>query len=151
MAGSDFVRWRTLGRPLPAVFALVLMVSCRGPKDALIPVAGTITVKKQPLASGIVIFHPDRDKGNKDKREPRATIAGDLPGGYRLTTDDQDGAPGGWYKVTVHAHQTATSSMRPPEWLVHSKYADEKTSGLSVSVVRDAPARTYDFELDPPN
>ena len=142
---------RALMGSLIGVCAPVFVAGCGSPKEELIPVAGTITVKKKPLANGTVVFHPDRSKGNMDTREPRATIAGDLPGVYRLRTDNQDGAPGGWYRVAVFALKPATGSQRPPEWLADQKYADEKTSGLSVEVVKDAPARAFDFDLDPPN
>jgi hypothetical protein len=130
--------------------ALVFVVGCPSPKEALIPVSGMVTVRKQPLSSGTVVFHPDPTEGNIDKREPRATIAGEFPGLYKLTTDNQAGAPLGWYKVTVHALKPVTSSERPPEWLADQKYADEKTSGHSVQVVKDPAASAFDFDLDPP-
>jgi hypothetical protein len=145
------VKLRRCGLSLGVVIALFAGSSCTKPKEALLPVAGTITVNKRPLASGTVVFHPDRDKGNKDPREPRATIGSDPPGGYRLQTDDQDGAPAGWYKVTVYALKTPQSSVKPPEWLAHQKYTNEKSAGLSVEVVKDATAHAYDFELDPPD
>jgi hypothetical protein len=145
MAGINLA-WRWL----PGVIVFVLMPGCAAPKEPLVPVTGTINVKNQLLSNGVVIFHPDAEKGNRDKREPQATISGDDPGKYRLTTDNQDGAPAGWYKVTVNALKPATSSLRPPEWLASQRYADEKTSGLSVEVRKDAPPGTYDFNLDPP-
>jgi hypothetical protein len=151
MAGIDFANSRThCGVTLLVASVLVFVVGCPSPKEALIPVSGMITVRKQPLSGGTVVFHPDPTKGNVDKREPRATIADDSPGLYKLTTDNQDGAPSGWYKVTVHALKPATSSVRPPEWVADQKYADEKTSGLSVQVVNAHPARAFDFDLDPP-
>ena len=151
MAGIDFANSRThCGRALLLASALVFVVGCPSPKGAFLPVSGMVTVGKQPLSSGTVVFHPDSTKGNVDKREPRATIASEFPGLYKLTTDNQDGAPIGWYKVTVHALKPATSSVRPPEWVADQKYADEKTSGLSVQVVNAPPARAFDFNLDPP-
>jgi hypothetical protein len=135
---------------LPAVISLVFLPGCSPPKEALIPVTGTITVRNQLLSAGTVVFRPDREKGNKETREPRATIAADQPGVYRLTTDNQDGAPAGWYKVTVNAIKPATSSVRPPEWLASQRYADETTSELSVEVTKGALAGAYDFKLDPP-
>jgi hypothetical protein len=127
--------------------ALLLIAGCSRP-EPLIPVTGTLTVRKQPLAAGTIVFHPDRDKGNNDKREPRATI-GEVPGVYQLTTDNKEGAPAGWYKVTVHALKS-TSSARPSEWLADQRYADEKTSGLAAEV-KEGPAASYDFDLDPPS
>jgi hypothetical protein len=145
-AGSPVRR----GTVLVAACALAFAAGCSGPKEAMLPVAGTITVNKQPLASGTVVFLPDPDKGNLDKRQARGRIDAEHPGAYRLTTDDQDGAPAGWYRVTVFALKPAKSTVTPAEWLADQKYTDEKTSGLSVEVVKDAQARVYDFDLDPP-
>ncbi len=137
-------------RAFPLLF-LAVATGCSGPaKEPLYPVAGTITVKGQPLTAGTVVFHPDRDKGNKEKREPRATISSDAPGRYQLSTDNQEGAPAGWYKVTVYAHKPGSGSTSPPEWLVAPKYGDEKTSGLSVEVTKEARSGAYDLKLDPP-
>jgi hypothetical protein len=130
--------------------SLVFLAGCSGPREVLVPVTGTITVKKQPLANGTVVFHPDPEKGNKEKREPRAMISSDRPGVYQLTTDNRPGAPAGWYKVTINALEPGASSLRPPQWLAHPKYADVKTSGLSVEVKQDAPGKTWDLDLEPP-
>jgi hypothetical protein len=151
MAGIAFAGRRLPGGlALLVVMGLVFLAGCSGPSEVLVPVTGTITVKKQPLANGTVVFHPDPEKGNKEKREPRATITSDRPGVCQLTTDNREGAPAGWYKVTVHALEPAASSLRPPQWLAHPRYADVKTSGLSVEVRKDAPGTAYDFDLEPP-
>jgi hypothetical protein len=150
MARLSFARSRIPGRPaLPLALALALAAGC-GESKPLVPVAGRVTVKNQPLASGTVVFYPDPEKGNQEKREPRATIAGDRPGAYRLKTDGRDGAPAGWYKVTVNALKPVTGAMRPPEWLADPKYTDVKTSGLAVEVRKDAGSGAYDFDLNPP-
>jgi hypothetical protein len=52
--------------------------------------------------------------------------------------------------VTVFALKPATSTVKPVGWLADQKYTDDKTSGLSVEVVKDAQARAYDFDLDSP-
>jgi hypothetical protein len=151
MAGIAFAARRTPGgRALRVVMGLMFLAGCSGTSEVLVPVTGTITVKKQPLANGTVVFHPDPDKGNKEKREPRATISSDRPGVYQLTTGNRDGAPAGWYKVTIHALEPDASSVRPPRWLAHPRYADVKTSGLSVEVKQEASGVTWDIDLDPP-
>jgi hypothetical protein len=134
-----------------AGFAL-LMASCSTGKEECLRVEGLITVNGQPLLSGTIVFHPDASKGNTSKREPRGTIVRGKPGRYRLTTDGQDGAPPGWYQVTVFALQPITreNSQRPPEWLADPKYADLKTSGLAVMVNKDARSGAYDFDLQSP-
>ena len=138
------------GRLLVVSLAVALLPGCSSSsKGTLVPVSGTMTVNDQPLQHGTVVFHPDPDRGNNDKREPRGVIAAEQPGAYRLTTDNKDGAPSGWYKVTVNAIKPSVG-MRPTEWIADQKYADEKTSGLSVEVLKDAKTGAYDFKLDPP-
>ena len=151
MKGNHFVvHWIVSGRLTVVALALALLPGCSSAsKEALVPVAGTITVNDQLLQHGTVVFHPDVEKGNNDKREPRGVIAAEQPGAYRLTTDNKDGAPPGWYTMTVNAIKPSVG-MRPTEWLADPKYADEKKSGLSVEVVKDAKTGAYDFKLEPP-
>src|ERR1022692_41139 len=106
-----------LSRILSMTLAFVFVAGCAKQPELLLPVEGSITVKKQPLATGTVVFYPDPQKGNKSKQEPRATLAVDQPGRYKLTTDHRDGAPSGWYTVTVYALKPAKSSVTMPEWL----------------------------------
>ena len=127
----------------------VLLSGCSTGKEEWVRVEGLVTVNGQPLPSGTIVFHPDASRGNTSKREPRGTIGRGEPGRYRLTTDGRDGAPPGWYQVTVFALQPITreNSQRPPEWLADPKYADVGTSGLAVAVRKDAGGGAYDLDL----
>jgi hypothetical protein len=138
---------RTIG---PAV--VFLLAGCSSAREEFLPVEGMIRVQGQPLPAGTVVFHPDAASGNTSKQEPRATINEREPGKYRLTTDGHDGAPPGHYQVTVFALAPITreNSQHPPEWLADPRYADVKTSRLTVVVRRDAGADAYDFDLQAP-
>jgi hypothetical protein len=131
----------------------LLLASCTQNGGEYFPVEGTITVAGEPLLSGTIVFHPDASRGNTSKQEARGTIGQIAPGRYRLTTDGQKGAAPGQYRVTVFAIKPVTreNSQQPPDWLADPKYADVKTSGLTVAVAKDAPIGAYDFQLDLPS
>lgn len=56
-------------------------------------VRGTVTFQGRPLAGGLVVLVPDRDKGTGGK-PVRAPIADD--GSY-----EAEGVPAGWYRVAL--------------------------------------------------
>lgn len=144
---SDFLsRWLARGWLLPAVLAAV--AGCGGPSDRLLPVAGQVTVKGEPLTDGKLVFHPDPEKGNTSTKEPRGIVQ---EGVYRLTTDGRDGAPPGWYRVAVFAFKEPTpeTGLRAPEWLANQRYSDTKTSGLSIQVGENSKLGAYDLDLEP--
>ena len=128
----------------------VLIVGCQGqaPQVALVPVQGKLTVKGKPLTHATVVFHPDPDRGNTSKLEPRAEITPESGGIYELESDDRAGAPPGWYRVTVYATKPASSTKRP-EWLASQKYTDARTSGLSWEVKEGEAGKAADFDLAP--
>ena len=120
--------------PRFAAFATCLiLVGCQAAPapEVLVPVKGKVTVKGKPLSAGTVVFHPDRDKGNTSKNEPRGTISAE--GTFELETADEPGAPAGWYRVTIFAMKNE-GSTKPPTWFASQKYTDVKTSGLTAEV-----------------
>lgn len=65
-------------------------------------VTGKVTIDDTPLEDGNVTFHPWEAKGNKTK----AGVSGIVKkGSYTVTsgttTSNANGAPPGWYKVTI--------------------------------------------------
>src|SRR4051812_31255339 len=91
----------TLRVGLIGVFASlvgILMTGCSfGP--TLYPVEGQVLLDNDaPLAKGSVMFWPDAAKGNQFKGQPTGEVEG---GKFKLKTQGSDGAPLGWYKVTV--------------------------------------------------
>jgi hypothetical protein len=74
---------------------LLLLTGCsRQVPPAVGCVRGTVTFQGRPLAGGLIVFAPDRDKGNAGK-PACATIAAD--GSYELP----DPPAAGWYKVAL--------------------------------------------------
>jgi hypothetical protein len=125
----------------------LILIGCQAAvPETLVPVKGKVSVKGKPLATGTIVFHPDRDKGNTSKQEPRGTVAED--GTYELESNDEPGAPTGWYKVTVYAMKNE-GSTKPPTWLASQKFSDVKSSGLTAEVVNNS-TKSFDFDLTPP-
>jgi hypothetical protein len=127
---------------------VVAIAGCGGVRsEQFVPVAGTVTVGGKPLTTGSVTFHPDAGKDNTSRHIPVGTI--DEQGGYKLSSATNDGAPPGWYKVTVTA-QAPIDPMNPyapPKHLISPKFADANTSGLEIEVVASPAPGAYDLKL----
>ena len=113
----------------------------------LVPVRGKVTYEGQPLTTGSLAFKPDAEKGNTSKFEPAATIEAD--GNYRLFTAEREGAPLGWYKVSVVAQAPADEKnpYAATKSLIPTRYAETGTSNLSVEVVESPQADAYHIKL----
>jgi hypothetical protein len=113
----------------------------------LVPVQGQVLFDGQPLTAGSLVFKPNAEKGNASKFEPAATINAD--GTYQLFTAEREGAPLGWYKVSVVA-QAPPDEKNPyaaTKSLIPARYAETTSSGLEIEVV-DRPAEgAYDLKL----
>jgi hypothetical protein len=120
---------------------------CGGAGDTLTPVAGKVTVNGAPLGTGSVTFHPDSAKGNNTPHIPVGYI--DAEGNYKVTAATQEGAPLGWYKVTVTAQEPIDpkNPYAPPKHLINPKFSDVNSSGLALEVVANPAAGAYDIEL----
>ena len=120
-----------------------------------VPVIGKVTIDDTPLTakSTVVLFKPDASKGNSSPFEPVGTV--DADGNYTLKTKKKNGAPPGWYKVVLTAHEDASPQHpktphdgRPiTRSLVPAKYGREATSGLSIEVVESPLPGAYDLKL----
>ena len=118
------------------------------------PVAGKVTIDNAPLTarSTIVLFKPDASRGNSSSFEPSGTV--DAEGNYTLQTRGKRGAPPGWYKVIVTAHdESPPSHPKTPQHrpaarsLVPAKYGLANTSDLSIEVVENPLPGAYDLKL----
>lgn len=111
----------------------------------LTPVQGKITVAGKPLSAGRVVFVPESGLGG----EGRGAV--DAQGVYQVTLDgapkEKTGMPPGRYNVLVFAIKPS-NEMKPPEWLASPKYADAKTSQLSVEV-KAGGTDSFDLKLEP--
>jgi hypothetical protein len=142
-------RHRFLSAAVAASFALALgFGGCDSSGvGRLVPVQGRVTFDGQPLTAGSLVFKPDAEKGNTSKHEPAANIEAD--GSYRLFTAEREGAPLGWYKVSVVAQ--APADERNPyaatKSLIPARYAEVGTSGLGVEVVDEPSPDAYHLKL----
>jgi hypothetical protein len=124
--------------------AAVLACGCGDGSGKVLPVQGTVTLEKEPLAKGTITFHPDKSKGNNATVTPVGTIEN---GKYSLATRSKEGAPPGWYKVTI----TSTVPSNPkdeysvPKSVISEKYNDPSKSGLTAEVKEGK--STYDFTV----
>ena len=134
------------------VALLIAVVGVTGCESATptFPVSGKVTVQKKPLTTGVVMFFPDASKGNTSKEGPIGTIGPD--GSYKLTTGGRDGAPLGWYKVTVSPQplptaETAAQKTPPKVQAVNSKYFMPTSSGILIEVTDPPKPGAYDIDL----
>lgn len=128
--------------------AVLLLAGCGGAGgEKLAPVAGKVTVNGSPLSAGSVTFHPDAAKGNSTPHIPVGTLNAD--GQYTLKSATQDGAPRGWYKVTVTAQEPIDpkNPYAPPKHLIDPKFSNAATSGLTIEVLDKPQPGAYDLIL----
>jgi hypothetical protein len=93
-----------------------------------------------------VSFRPDAARGNTTRYEPAGQI--DASGNYKLITAGKDGAPPGWYKVSVVAVEPIDPGdpYAPRKSIVNRKYGTPD-SGLAVEVVAEPAPGAYDLKL----
>ena len=130
------------------VVVVALFTGCGGgDTEKLAPVVGKVTVNGGVLASGSVTFHPDVAKGNLTSHIPVGSI--DSNGNYKLMSSTQEGAPLGWYKVTVAAQEPIDpkNPYAPPKHVIDPKFSDPGSSGLELEVVATPRSGAYDIKL----
>lgn len=146
---------RAAARLVPgAVFGwlLVLAAGCGSGGQKLVKVKGKVYVgdklaKTGEYATGNVVFHPDTSKGNTTQELVKASIEPD--GSYKLFTRDKEGAPPGWYTVTVDLADTDPKDPYKFKMQVAEKYMYHDKSGLSIEVVENPEPGRYDLKLTP--
>src|SRR5262249_56616160 len=121
-------------RPLAVVFvAAVALTGCSsGPK--LVKVEGKVyvddaLVQTGPTVTGYVVFHADAARGNTNLEDTKAEIGPD--GTYTVYTQDKDGAPVGWYFVTVDLARTNPNDPYEYKPIVSERYLDKPKSRLA--------------------
>jgi hypothetical protein len=138
-------------RPLRRVCSVLLLplvlgalVGCAGGKNQ-VPVKGKVTLNGTPLASGSVSYHPDEAKGTRSQVLAVGPI--NEQGEYALSASNKEGCPPGHYKVTVNAGVPSDpkNQYSLPKSIIHRKFADPRTTPLSIEVKPDAAAGAYDL------
>src|SRR5262245_26414069 len=138
--------WRA--RLMMGLCGLFCAIGCGGGSGAkLTPVVGKVTVDGAPLTSGGVTFHPNSAKGNNTPHIPLGAL--DAQGNFKLMSATSEGAPLGWYKVTVSAQAPIDpqNPYAPPKHLINPKYNDAVSSGLELEVVEQPAVGAYDLKL----
>src|SRR5258708_7342139 len=134
---SRHVSQRT-GSPIVLGLTTVLLAGLAGCGQSgsatMLPVEGQVKFKGKLLTKGTVVLYPDPSKGNITKHEPRAVIEAD--GRYQVVTHPQQGAPPGWYKVTVSVTEPSDpkNPYSLPRSLTPEKFGKPDESGLSLEV-----------------
>jgi hypothetical protein len=124
-------------------------------------VSGKVTLDGKPLNlnTAVILFEPDESKGNLGPFSPAGGV--DEAGTYTLKTKGRTGAPPGWYRVIVTAHEgnvrhpnqggraeEGGHSGRPvARSLVPAKYGQRATTDLSIEVIAEPSAGAYDLHL----
>jgi hypothetical protein len=130
-----------------SVLACAALLGCGARGEKLVPVAGQVTIDGVPLKTGSVTYHADAAKGNSTPHIPVGVI--DADGRYKLASATKEGAPPGWYRVTVTA-QEPIDPKNPyalPKYLIDPKYGDAITSSLEVEVAPNKSPSAYDLKL----
>lgn len=90
---------RTRGLIAAGAVALAVVGACqRSAPPAPATARGLVTFQGRPLAGGLVVFAPDREKGNAAK-PATATIEPD--GRFQLLADGAPTIAPGWYRVAL--------------------------------------------------
>lgn len=77
----------------------LLMSSCGQPvPDPISTVHGTVTFQGQPLAGGLIVFTPDRERSTATR-----TLAAEIDeeGYYQLTVEGMAIVTPGWYQISI--------------------------------------------------
>jgi hypothetical protein len=120
------------------------------------PVSGKVTLDDEPVTAErtTILFKPDASRGNTSPFEPTGTV--DDQGVYTLSTNGQEGAPPGWYKVIVTAVSEPPQHPKAPDKrtnrpialsLLPARYGQAHTSNLAIEVVERPPSGAYDLKL----
>jgi hypothetical protein len=129
-----------------ALFGL-LLAGCNSDPHSIgktVPVRGRVFLDGKPFAGKArVTFWPDAAKGNTGEHRPSGDV--DEDGNYELSTLNAEGAPPGYYKVTVRVLSETQSAMIAESPL--SRYEMPQTTPLSAEVGESSADGAYELKL----
>jgi hypothetical protein len=110
-------------------------LGCGDGRPYRVPVSGTVTIDGEPLKSGFIRLHAEKDR----------PATGEISNGrFALTTfENNDGAVLGTHKVEVVAFETISGSQH--RWLAPPKYRNPDESKLTATI--DGPTDSLAIEL----
>jgi hypothetical protein len=116
-------------------------------KFKTVPVSGRVLLDNHPLTKGVVMFHADTAKGNATQAIPEGEI--DAEGRYELYTGKSQGAPPGWYRVTVFSEkpEEINRGVNGPTPLYNEKFERADRTELHVEVKESASQDAYTLHL----
>jgi hypothetical protein len=125
--------------------AVLLAAGCGKTEPAVATVKGAVTFQGRPLAGGLVVFAPDRDKGNAGK-PVSATVGPD--GWYRLSADGSSQVAAGWYRVAIaDAPGWSADDSRGPRFPAALRRPDRAGLDREVLAGRE---NVFHFEIEVP-
>lgn len=115
------------------VLITISMSGCGTSKKVPVyPVSGKVLLGDKPVASALIVFHPEQSSENETR--PRATTGPD--GSFTISFgEDQKGAPAGEYRVTIEQWLAGARSDEGPSNRLPAKYSKADTSGLKATIV----------------
>ncbi len=111
-------------RGTSCLFALVIIVGCKGDGLNLAPAEGVVTLDGQPVADAGVMFLPV-----SPKQGPAASGATDQQGRFTMMTNNREGAPVGDHRVSINKADPFGVEI-PPEQLENADFIQRR--GLKV-------------------
>ena len=134
---SKAAEGRTSRGVLWTLLAAGVVAGCGPEMPATVPVSGRVLLDEKPVEGAAVMLVPEEGSP--------AHGATDAEGNFSLTTfEPGDGAVPGTYTVVITLN--VTDERGEVKSLLPRKYADPRTSGLTVEVAKQGPNEFY-FEL----
>jgi hypothetical protein len=109
----------------------VILLGC-GEQPVRYPVEGQVLIDGEPLSSGFIRFVPDTGRPSTGEIHIDGTFT--LREASLSSNPPPKGIPPGKYRVAVAAAHVIDEDAGEVEWLVPSKYADFRTSEISVEI-----------------
>jgi hypothetical protein len=133
---------RTASKVLGLTSLAALLLGC-GEQTTRYPVTGKVLIDGEPLPWGSIRFVPEQ--GRPATSEIRSDGTFSLAQASLAPDPQPTGIAPGRYRIAVAASEIIDEDAGEVEWLVPSKYADFRTSDISVEI--DGPQRELVVDL----